>query len=98
VRPEDMQPSKGADLVEQDRAVGDGLGARLVSQEVARCLLSGNVGLKLYFDLATRFPSIRRTEVFFGIALAWTDLQGALVAAEAEISDLRRQLVGRWVT
>ena len=70
----------------------DDLGAGLPSQALARVLLSGEVGLRLYHALADQFPSIRRPEVFFGIALAWTDIQAALVAAETQISHLRRQL------
>ena len=73
----------------------DDLGAGLASQALARLLLSGEVGLRLYHTLADQFPATRRTEVFIGIALAWTDLQAALVAAEAQILDLRRQLCGR---
>ena len=72
----------------------DDLGAGLPSQALARVLLSGEVGLRLYHALADQFPAMRRTEVFIGIALAWTDLQAALVAAEAQILDLRRRLSG----
>ena len=72
----------------------DDLGAGLPSQALARVLLSGEVGLRLYHALADQFPAMRRTEVFIGIALAWTDLQAALVAAEAQILDLRRRLGG----
>lgn len=73
----------------------DDLGASLPSQALARVLLSGDVGLRLYNALADQFPAIRRTEVFFGIALAWTDMQAALIAVELELADLRRQLGGR---
>ncbi len=73
----------------------DDLGAGLPAQAFARFLLSGEVGLRLYYALADQFPTIRRIEVFFGIALAWTDLQAALVAAEAQILDLRRRLSSR---
>ena len=73
----------------------DDFGASLPSQALARHLLSGEVGLRLYHALADQFPAIRRTEVFFGIALAWTDMQAALIAVELELADLRRQLGGR---
>ena len=84
------QPTSPDDM----RAQND-FGAGFPPQALARLLLSGEVGLPLYHALADQFPTIRRIEVFFAIALAWTDLQAGLVAAGAEISDLRRQLGGR---
>ena len=84
-------PPPEADTVHGPRLRGD-LGASLPSQALARHLLSGEMGLRLYRGLADQFPAIRRTEVFLGIALAWTDLQAALVGVEAELAHLRRQL------
>ena len=95
MKPRLLQQRSEAGAAQSESRFRDDLGASLPSQELARHLLAGNVGLTLYFELAERFPTIRRTDVFFGIALAWTDLQAAQVAAEAEISDLRRQLCGR---
>ncbi len=77
-----------------DMEAHDDLGAGLPSQALARLLLSGEVGLRLFHALTDQFPTMCRTEVFIGIALAWTDLQAALVAAEAQILDLRRRLSG----
>jgi len=65
---------------------------RLPAQEFARALLGGDIGIALYQDLAERFPTIRREDVFFGVALAWTELQAGLVAAEAELRYVRRLL------
>jgi hypothetical protein len=73
----------------------DDLGASLPAQSLARLLLSGEVGLTLFNRLLDHFPEIRRTDAFLGVALAWTDLQAALLAAEAQIIDLRRRLAGR---
>ena len=67
-------------------------GRDLPSQKLAKCLLTGSVGMNLFHELADSFPTIHLTEVFFGITLAWTDMQAGLVAAEAEIDHLRRRL------
>ena len=89
-------PTTGPDAqTPDDPRVYDDLGTGLPSQALARLLLSGLVGLRLYYALGNEFPAIRRAEVFFGIALAWTDMQAALIAVELELADLRRQLDGR---
>lgn len=64
----------------------------LPAQRLARLLLSGCVGQALLAELSTRFRDISRSDMFWGVALAWTDREAALLAAEAEILDLRRRL------
>lgn len=69
--------------------------ATLPAQAFARALLTGRIGFALFHDLSEQFPAITRQEVFWGCALAWTDREAALVAAEVEIRTLRRQLEHR---
>jgi len=66
--------------------------ADLPAQRFARLLLGGTVGMALYGSLSAEFPDIRRDDAFFGIALAWTEMAAGLVAAEAEIAELRKRL------
>jgi len=66
--------------------------AELPAQRLARLLLGGAVGMTLYGSLSAEFPDICRDDTFFGIALAWTEMAAGLVAAEAEVADLRRRL------
>lgn len=61
-------------------------------QALAQHLLSGAHGVTLSDELAAKFPSISRADVFMGIALAWSCLQADEVILHAEIADLRRQL------
>ncbi len=69
----------------------DNLGADLPEQRLARLLLTGQVGFDLYDALTEQFPDIPRASVYLAIALAWTDREAALLAAEAELADLERR-------
>jgi hypothetical protein len=70
--------------------------ADLPHQRLARALLtSGLCGQHLLAHLAAEFPDLSRGDVFAGIALAWSDRETALLAAEAEVRALRRQLIGQ---
>lgn len=66
--------------------------AELPAQRFARLLVSGVCGATLYERLFEEFADITRADVFFGVALAWTDREAALVACEVEIRALRQQL------
>lgn len=66
--------------------------AFIPAQRLARTLLSGDLGLTLYARLAEEFPAITRHDVFYGVSLAWTELSASLLAAEAEVHDLRQRL------
>jgi hypothetical protein len=66
----------------------------LPAQVLARALLGGEVGLSLLDRLETDFATTSRSDVFLAIALAWTEMQAGLVACEAEIRSLRRELQG----
>jgi hypothetical protein len=61
-------------------------------QRLARLLLGGAVGHTLLNELLAHFPTISRGDVFMGIALAWTDREAALLAAEAELAALKVQM------
>jgi len=67
--------------------------AHIAPQRFARTLLAGPLGIELFAVLSRDFPDIRRTDCFYGAALAITDMSAALLAAEAEVDALRRQLV-----
>lgn len=71
--------------------------SQLPAQLFARALLTGDVGFKLFHALVEQFPTLPRPDVYLGAALAWTELAAGLLAAEAEIQDLRRQLEQRRV-
>lgn len=65
---------------------------QLPAKKLAVALLSGLVGFELFHTLERDFPDIRRADVFFGIALAWTELQASLLACEVEIRALKAQV------
>lgn len=60
----------------------------------ANFLLNSPGGARLADDLADRFPTIHRYDVFLGIALAWAFRHADLAASDIEIKELRRQLEG----
>ena len=66
------------------------MGASLPAQHLARFLLTGGpCGMKLYGELWQQFPKTDRDSVYLAVALAWTEMQAALLAVEAEIQALR---------
>ncbi len=73
----------------------DNFGTNLPEQRLARQLLTGEVDFDLYDALIKQFPATPRTSVYMAITLAWTDREAALLCAESEIRNLRRQLEQR---
>lgn len=61
-------------------------------QRFARALLTMPLGLDAFDRLLEQFPSLGRENVYYGAILAVADLAAGLVAAEAEVSVLRRRL------
>lgn len=67
----------------------------LPAQQIAQYLLSGEAGLTLYSGLHERFPAVGRDDLYFGVALAFSEMAAGLVAAECELRAAQRQLEGR---